>query len=473
MSSICEDLDLDDERVELLDSFIELLPPPDYSLIHRDKFNLRATSKGLDKSLMRWFMKIFQRGHAKKADLVELFMTAQDIRALHDVSNSGTIDEAIKSLHINVGHFAKEPRRPLILHSPLQTEIDAYEVLLLAGDGVKLLSQAFSNLQNLEEVYIGKGRMPLHKHQTDHCAWLETTEPRLNIQKRPGSGYILRTEVVKSVLEALALSGQRIKKLVIQSGSSMSHRDEAGLWSFDLPEPIFAKLATSFQNLTRLHLTMSFAKDRLIHSRFRAADSTDDERLQWLVRFLQAASSLESFHLAASRENFFSSDVIKTVHNALPDSLKEFHLYNSMLTAKVLHQVLALHHRNVTELGLYCCILLDESWEPIFRTLDMYRPRLKHAYLEELWELRPDLDDKVIRGPLPRGVKRFSGRRISHFKRKVCAVSACVDRQRRRDFRDDAMVVQDGYGHVSGLDLMAHTAALYPSSITRKLGTWM
>lgn len=187
---------------------------------------------------MGWFMKKFERGCGKTTRAFEVSMTAEGIQALHAASNSRKIREATTSVHINVGHFSSKFREEkLTLHSPAWREVDEYQDVFLTGDSVKLLSQAFANLPNLQEVYIGKGRMPVEiyegeQYATDHCAWFEEREGAKDM-RTPGAGHVLRTGVVKSVLEALALSGNCVEKLVIQSGSSSAYGQEAGILSLD------------------------------------------------------------------------------------------------------------------------------------------------------------------------------------------------------------------------------------------------
>lgn len=151
-----------------------------------------------------------------------------------------------------------------------------------------------------------------------------------------------------------------------------------------------------------------------------------------------------------------------------------------MLTAAVLHRVLDLHLRKVTELGLYRCVLVDESWKPFSRTLDMYKSRLKHVYLEELWELRREIQQ-------PKGLsgywKKFSARRIFHDGSdmctlgddgNICPVSDCIASYGKSDFRNNSMFMQDGYLRVGDLNLKVHRVDLDMfGRLNHILCTWM
>lgn len=429
-----------------------------------------------EKSSMGWFMKQkkSERGCGNPTGAFEIFMTTEGIQALHAASKSWEIRKAITSLNIKIGYFSMKPEKEsLTLHPPAWSEADEYKNSFLIGDSdIRLLSQALSNLPNLHQVYVGKGRTPAHvlggeKYAVDRYAWLE----EVNDMRIPVAGHVLRTGGVKSVYEALALSSYCFKRLGIKSDSTVTLGQDAEILnlSFNLPEPILTKLTTKFQNLTRFHFTMAFQED--------GNPNTEDERLQLLVRFLTTTSSLESFRLAASKGSVFSSDLIATVRDALPASLREFHLYNSMLTATVLHRVLGLHHRKVTELGLYRCLLVDESWKLFSRTLDMCKSCLKHVYLEELWELRHELQGD---SGLSDGWKGFSAQRIYHVDRNmcthdydICPFSECAS-YRKSDFRDDSMFIEDGHVHVRDLNLKVHRVNFRFMRLgDRILCTWM
>ncbi|KAL1647406.1 hypothetical protein SLS58_002734 [Diplodia intermedia] len=107
---------------------------------------------------------------------------------------------------------------------------------------------------------------------------------------------------------------------------------------------------------------MSFGKDRRVHDKQEPS---------------VPVSRMESLQLATSGGNASSADSFDRVLRALPNSLISLHLFNALLTAPVLCQVLDAHRHWLVEFGLCRYDLTDESWIPVFRILDIYLPQLR------------------------------------------------------------------------------------------------
>lgn len=85
-----------------------------------------------------------------------------------------------------------------------------------------------------------------------------------------------------------------------------------------------------------------------------------------LVQFLSRMPQLEGFHLATSGDNTFTVSCIHKVLRDLPFGLKEFHLFNFLVTVPVLCVFLNAHRQNLEQIGLCRIFLTRERWTWIF-----------------------------------------------------------------------------------------------------------
>lgn len=88
-----------------------------------------------------------------------------------------------------------------------------------------------------------------------------------NDKNRQGAGSQWRSDVLKGTLDALALSYTSFRKLVVQGKPEAPSNEEAGMWGIDVLLDVFQDFASSLAQLTKVHLTVSFGKDRPFYER--------------------------------------------------------------------------------------------------------------------------------------------------------------------------------------------------------------
>lgn len=427
------------------------------SLSVQDTMNLRATCKHLSNCLVDFYLTEFPKCRLAKTGHAAITMTPSGLRGLYASSTSQLIANSIRALYLNIGSIPLVSWSSTVSYEEcLRSGASDYRKLVETGEDVQLLQLAFSQLPNLQEIYVGKWMgfeflLDFQRHQTmDKIARRGSATEFKNHNNRQGAGSQWRSDVLKGTLNAVALSSTSVRKLIVQGKPNTPGSEEAGMWGFDLPLNVFPRLASSLAQLMKIHLTVSFGKDRplcegVVVDNGAPAEFTEEKGASMLAQFLSRMPQLEVFHLATSGDNTFTVSCIQKVLRVLPLGLKEFHLFNSLMTVPVLCVFLNAHRQNLKQIGLCRIFLTRERWTRIFGIMQSFMlPCLENIFFEQLWELQPQFGEKVF-FHRPRGYTGPSdevfGHRIYSIGKGSRTPGKFPDGEWSPDVRYDAMVM--------------------------------
>lgn len=416
--------------------------------------SLRLTCKSLLRNLIEWFRKQFPKCRLARIGEVHVRMTYRGLYSLWLTTTSELIAAHIKVLRIDVGHFTPEGLRGFLAHTDLVEyfsflrqfylkELKHEQVLgslrdrpreisdehfeeqyskywdewlnqawmTETGEDWWLLTEIFSRLPNLSEIYIVGWQNPFpvpwalaHYEDTftrrsygtksmEKDPWIEKGGlSRVKYPKHePMYGCVTRAAVLGNLFEALAAHPKQLTKIVMCEGSvPKPTNEEAGIWALDLPDALFTKLSASLAHLKSVHLSLSDG------AHTAPSGFSEPQASKALVRFLSATPLLASFHFAAAAETLFSATFTDQILHALPHTLNAIHLHNVLLTVASTCAFLSAHRHALTSLGLTRAYLTNESWTPAFRFAALRLPHLRTVHFEQLWELHPAFADKLF-----------------------------------------------------------------------------
>ncbi|KAB2576185.1 hypothetical protein DBV05_g5160 [Lasiodiplodia theobromae] len=394
------------------------------SLTVTDIMSLRRTSKKLHAKLTNAYLRLLKTSYLGRTGIAKVWLSYPGLQSLCASTASGLITDTISSLYVKVGHisaiYVRERLRkckgygsnPKALEDPVnwgqvKTRLSSDERKYMyvykrymeqeraraTGENVRLLEKILGRLPNLRKIYVGNFGFPP-----------QISSSRLG-RFKPGEECEMRSAALRTVFDALASRPVPLEAFgVSRTSHYCAPYDEVGIWSLNLPEPLFTKLAGSLSTIKHLHLSLTtgeFAqlgyKNKVIFKRNLAPEGfTKDQGPRMILDFISAMPKLSSLHLFAATGDEFTLGFVRKLLRGLPTTLEELHLGNMIMSVSILAHFLNKHRHQLTELSLTKLYLVDESWTTVFRMMQTFLPHLQRAYLEQLWELHPEFSDKLF-----------------------------------------------------------------------------